>query len=173
MAKTTKKRIYKGRDTGMFYGYLKRLPGYTNEGQYDIAHGTIESYLIGKYGGCHGRRVSLKELTDAEYAELLTDLKRQVNVTTDTEQLKSELNEEAIRKDWYHKIFGRLSRIGVSTVNGYKDANRHIQGLPISRGRILPAIPLDELPGLFKAVCSYCDNILDRQLKEQAIAEKN
>lgn len=173
MATTKKKRVYKGRNTGLFYGYLKQLAGYEDAGKDDIAHGTIDGFLIGKYGGRHGRRVSLSELTDTEYAEMLTDLKRQVNVSVDAEQLKTALNEKAIRKDMCHKIFRQLARIGVTTVDGYQDANRHILSLPISRGRILPAFPLNELPDLFKAVCSYCDNILKRQCKEQAAAERN
>ena len=170
---TTKKRTYRSRNTGLFYGYLKRLSGYDPAEVETIKGGVIESYLIGKYGTAHGRHVSLSELTDMEYDELLADLKRQVNVSTDTDHLKAELNEKAIRKEWYHRIFKQLSRIGVSTINGYDDANRHIRCLPISRGRILPAIPLNELPDLFKAVCSYCDNIRKKQQKEQATAFKN
>lgn len=170
---TTKKRVYKGRNTGLFFGYLKRITGYTDCERECIASGVIDCYLVGKYGNCHGRRVSLSELTDQEYEELLDDLKRQVNVSTRPEQVLNELQEKAIRKDWYHRIFGRLSRIGVSTVNGYEDANLHIRSLPISRGRILPAISLDELPDLFKAVCSYCDNIQKKQQKERASAFKN
>lgn len=161
------------RNTGLFYGYLKRIPGYDPAEVETIKGGVIESYLTGKYGVAHGRRIGLSSLTDTEYAELLADLKRQVYVATDTDHLKAELTEKAVRKDWYHRIFKQLSRIGVSTTNGYDDANRHILGLPISRGRILPAIPLDELPGLYKAVCSYCDNRLKKQRKEQAIAERN
>lgn len=171
--KPKKKRVCKGRNTGLFYGYLKRIAGYTNEGRDDIAHGTIEGYLIGKYGSRHGRRISLKELTDVEYDELLTDLRQQVNVSTDTEQLKTELNKKAIHTDWCHQIFKQLSRIGVSTVNGYEDANRHVRSLPISRGRILPAIPVDEMPDLFKAICSYCDNVLKKQHGERDKAARN
>lgn len=170
---TTKKRTNKSRNTGLFYGYLKRLPGYDPSEVEVIKGGVIESYLIGKYGAAHGRRIGLSSLTDAEYAELLADLKRQVNLATDTGSLKAELNEKAIRKDWYHRIFKQLARIGVSTVNGYDEANRHIRSLPISRGRILPAIPLDKLPELFKAVCSYCDNILKKQQKERNAAFYN
>ena len=170
---TTKKRVYKSRNTGLFYGYLKRIPGYDPAEAETIKGGVIESYLIGKYGAGHGRRISLSALTDAEYSELLLDLKRQVHLSTDTDRLKAELNEKAIRKEWYHRIFKQLSRIGVSTLNGYEEANRHIRSLPISRGRILPAIQLGELPNIHKAVCSYCDNRLKKQRKEQAIAEKN
>lgn len=173
MYMATKKRIYKGRNTGMFYGYLKRIAGYMDSERECIASGVIDCYLVGKYGNCHGRRVSLSELTDSEYDELLDDLKRQVNISTRPEQVINELQEKAIRKDWYHRIFTRLSRIGVSTINGYEDANRHICSLPISRGRILPAIPLNELPDLFKAVCSYCDNIRKKQQKERATAIRN
>lgn len=170
MTSTNKKQT---RNTGLFYGYLKRIPGYDPAEVETIKGGVIESFLIGKYGVAHGRRVGLSSLTDAEYNELLADLRRQVNVATDTDRLKAELNEKAVRKDWYHRIFKQLSRIGVSTNNGYDDVNRHIRGLPISRGRVLPAISLDELPELFKAICSYCDNILKKQRKEQAIAERN
>lgn len=169
----TKKRVYKGRNTGMFYGYLKRIAGYTDSERENIAGGVIDGYLIGKYGSHHGRRVSLSELTDQEYEGLLDDLRRQVNISTDPKLLAGELQEKAIRKDWYHRIFKQLSRIGVSTINGYDDANRHIRSLPISRGRILPAIPLNELSDLFKAVCSYCDNIQKKRQKEQATAFKN
>lgn len=178
---TTKKRnvqthsraSQQARNTGLFYGYLKRIPGYDPAEAETIKGGVVESYLVGKYGTSHGRRIGLTSLTDAEYDELLADLKRQVNVATDTASLKAELNEKAVRKDWCHRIFKQLARIGVSTLNGYDDANRHIQSLPISRGRILPAIPLDELPVLYKAVCSYCDNRLKKQRKEQAAAERN
>ena len=170
---TTKKRTYKNRNTGLFYVYLKRLPGYDPTAVEAIKGGVIESYLIGKYGVDHGRRIGLSELTEIEYNELLSDLKRQINVATDVDSLKKELNERAVRKDWYHQIFTQLSRIGVSTINGYDDANLHIQSLPISRGRILPAIPLCELPDLFKAICSYCDNRLRKQHRELAIALKN
>ena len=173
MTTTPKKRVYKGRNTGLFYGYLKRIPGYDPAEVEVIKNGVIESYLIGRYGSDHGRQVSLSELTDTEYGELLDDLKRQVNTATDPGHLTAILNEKLIRKDWNHRIFQQLSRLGVSTVNGYADVNRHILSLPISRRRILPAIPVDELPDLFKAVCSYCDNIVKKQRKEQAIAESN
>lgn len=171
--KPKKKRVYKGRNTGMFYGYLKRLAGYTDNGKDDIAAGIIESYLIGKYGSCHGRKVSLSSLTDIEYEELLNDLKRQANVCVDPEQLKTALNEKAVHTNWCHQIFKQLSRIGVSTLYGYEDANRHIRSLPVSRGRILPAIPVGEMPDVFKAVCSYCDNIRKKQQKEQSQALRN
>lgn len=172
--KTAKnKRVYKGRNTGLFYGYLKRIAGYSDDERETIAGGTIDGYLIGKYGINHGRRVSLSELTDIEYEELLTDLRRQMNVSTDTEQLKNELNKKAIHTDWCHQIFKQLARIGVTTVNGYEEANRHIRSLPISKGRILPAIHVDELPDVFKAVCSYCDNILKKQQKERNTAFRN
>lgn len=170
---TTKKRISKSRNTGLFYGYLKRLPGYDQAEVETIKGGVIESFLIGKYGVSHGRKISLTGLTDREYDELLVDLKRQINIATSPDRLAAELTEKAVRKDWYHRIFKKLSRIGISTINGYDDANRHIRSLPISRGRILPAIPLEELPDLYKAVCSYCDNRLKKQRKEQAIAEQN
>lgn len=169
----TKKRVYKSRNTGLFYGYLKRLPGYDPAEVETIKGGVIESFLAGKYGAGHGRRVGLSSLTDTEYGELLLDLKRQVHLSADTDRLKAELNEKAMRKDWYHRIFKQLSRIGVSTLEGYEEANRHIRSLPVSRGRILPAIPLDELPKLYRAVCSYCDNRLKKQRKEQAAAEMN
>lgn len=173
MTTIRKKPVYKGRNTGLFYGYLKRLAGYKEDAKEDIAHGVIDCYLTGKHGERHGRRVSLSELTDAEYAELLDDLIRQVSVSTDPDRLSRELNEKAVRKDWYHRILQRLSRIGVSTTNGYDEVNRHIRSLPISRGRILPAMAVEELPELFKAVCSYCDNISKRQREEQAIAGRN
>lgn len=170
---TTKKRTNKSRNTGLFYGYLKRLPGYDPSEVEVIKGGVIESYLIGKYGAAHDRRIGLSSLTDAEYAELLADLKRQVNVATDTDSLKAELHKKAIHTGLCHQIFKELSRIGVSTLNGYDEANRHILSLPISRGRILPAIPVNEMPKVLNAVRSYCDNILKKQRKEQAIAEKN
>lgn len=173
MTTTRKKRSYKGRNTGLFYGYLERLAGYEVKAKDDIAHGVIDCYLTGKYGERHGRRVSLSELTDTEYAELLDDLIRQVSVFTDPDRLIRELNEKAVRKDWYHRILKRLSRIGVCTANGYDEVNRHIRSLPISRGRILPAMAVEELPELFKAVCSYCDNVLKKQREEQAIAGRN
>lgn len=165
-----KKRVFKGRNTDLFYGYLKRLPGYDPAEVETIKSDVIESYLIGKYGVNHGRRIGLSELSDKEYAESLYDLKRQVNVATDPVQLKTELNEKAIHTKFCHQIFGQLSRIGVSTVHGYGEANRHILSLPISRGRILPAIPVNEMPNVLKAVRSYCDNILKKQQKEQNTA---
>ncbi len=170
---TRKKRSYKGRNTGLFYGYLKCLAGYEAKAKDDIAHGVIDCYLTGKYGERHGRRVSLSGLTDTEYAELLDDLIRQAGVSTDPDRLARELNEKAVRKDWYHRILQRLSRIGVCTTNGYDEVNRHIRSLPVSRGRILPAMAVEELPELFKAVCSYCDNVLKKQREEQAIAGRN
>lgn len=170
MTATKKKRVYKSRNTGMFYGYLKRIPGYDPTEVETIKNGVIESYLIGKHGINHGRRISLSELSDKEYEELLYDLKRQVNVSTDPTLLKTELNEKAIHTKFCHQIFGQLSRIGVSTVHGYGEANRHILSLPISRGRILPAIPVEEMPNVLKAVRSYCDNILKKQQKEQNAA---
>lgn len=157
----------------MFYGYLKRLPGYDPVEVEVIKGGVIESYLIGKYGINHGRQISLSKLSDQEYEELLYDLKRQVNVSCDPVQLKTELNKKAIHTKFCHQIFGQLSRIGVSTVNGYGEANRHILGLPVSRGRILPAIPVDEMPNVLKAVRSYCDNILKKQQKERNAAFYN
>lgn len=171
--KPKKKRVFKGRNTGLFYGYLKCLTGYRDSEKDDIAGGVIDSYLIGKHGSSHGRRVSLSSLTDIEYEELLDDLKGQVNVSTDPEQLKTTLNEKAIHTKWCHQILKQLSRIGVSTINGYEDVNRHIKSLPISRGCILPAIPVKEMPDVFKAVCSYCDNIQKKQRKEQSQAFKN
>ncbi len=170
---TTQKRTYKKRNTGLFYGYLRRIPGYDPSEVETIKGGVIESFLIGKYGADHGRRISLSELSNKEYDELVIDLKRQVNIATDMNSLKAELNEKAIRKGWYHRIFKQLARIGINTIDGYEEANRHIRSLPISRGRILPAIPICELPDLFKAVCSYCDNRLKQQRKELATASKN
>lgn len=170
MTATKKKRVYKSRNTGMFYGYLKRIPGYDPAEVETIKSGVIESYLIGKHGINHGRRISLSELSDKEYEELLYDLKRQVNVSCDPVQLKTELNEKAVHTKFCHQIFGQLSRIGVSTVHGYGEANRHILSLPVSRGRILPAIPVGEMPNVLKAVRSYCDNILKKQQKEQNAA---
>lgn len=167
MTATKKKRVYKSRNTGMFYGYLKRIPGYAPAEVDTIKAGVIESYLIGKYGVNHGRRIGLSELSNKEYEELLYDLKRQVNAATDPVQLKTELNEKAVHTKFCHQIFSQLARIGVSTVGGYGEANRHILGLPISRGRILPAIPVDEMPNVLKAVRSYCDNILKKQQKER------
>jgi len=64
---TTKKRTYKNRNTGLFYVYLKRLPGYDPTAVEAIKGGVIESYLIGKYGVDHGRRIGLSELTEIEY----------------------------------------------------------------------------------------------------------
>lgn len=177
---TTKKRngrrnvaSQQTRNTGLFYGYLKRIPGYDPAEAETIKGGVVESYLVGKYGASHGRRIGLTSLTDTEYDELLADLKRQVNVATDPVQLKTQLNDKAVHTKFCHLIFGQLARIGVSTVGGYGEANRHILSLPISRGRILPAIPVDEMPNVLKAVRSYCDNILKKQRKEQAAAERN
>lgn len=170
VTQSKKKRVFKGRNTGMFYGYLKRLPGYDPAEVEVIKGGVIESYLIGKYGINHGRQISLSKLSDKEYEELLYDLKRQVNVCTDPVQLKAELNAKAVHTGFCHQIFKQLSRIGVSTVNGYGEANRHILSLPVSRGRILPAIPVDEMPNVLKAVRSYCDNILKKQQKERNTA---
>lgn len=173
MTTTKKKRINKGRDTSIFFGYLKGLKGYKPEMRDEIYHGLVESYLIGKYGVNHGRRIGLTELTDVEYEEALADLIRQVNLSTDVDELKKELNEGVVRKRFTHQILEKLGTIGVGTMSGYGEVNRHIQSLPISRGRIIPAFPVKELPGLFKAVCAYCDNILKRQHKEQAAAERN
>jgi hypothetical protein len=51
--------------------------------------------------------------------------------------------------------------------------NYHIARLPISKGRTIPGIPTDDLPGLLGAVRAYCGVIRKKQQREQYLTERN
>jgi hypothetical protein len=154
----------------MFYALMSQLPGYSIMYREPIKEGIVNDFLVKQYGENHGRQLRISTLSDAEYRELLSDLRAQVNAG----KTVSTLQTEAVRKRLIHQIFTALSRIGASPVNGdYSAANRHITGLPIAKGRMVPQIPTDELPGLLGAVRAYCDVIRKRQQKEKALAAKN
>jgi hypothetical protein len=167
---TTKKRIYRGRNTAMFYALIAQLPGYSSQYKDLIKEGVIDEFLTKYYGVNHNMSLSLSALSDIAYNELILDLRAQVN----DGKSRVRLQNEAIRKDFIHKILNTLSRIGVQVVDGdYSEVNYHILRLPISKGRTIPQFPIDELEKLLGAVRAYCGNMKKYQQKEQNLAEKN
>ena len=153
-----------GLNTGMFYALISQLPGYDARFRDLIKEGAIDDFLTNRYGERHGRELRLSKLSAAEYRELIRDLKVRVNESKDAESLQ----KEAVRKRLVHQILAALSRIHVIVINGdYDEVNYHITRLPISRGRTIPGIPTDELPGLLGAVRAYCGVIKKRQQVEK------
>ena len=168
MATTT--TTTKRRNTAMFYALMRQLPHYDSAYQEVIKEGAIHDYLTRRYGEDHGRALSLRALTDEEYAGLIQEMRRKVHNLKSPEQLR----REALRKRLTHQILATFSRIGIEARGSdYGVVNEHIRKLPISKGRIIPQFTLDELPNLLGAVRAYCDNIHKRQLKEQRQALAN
>lgn len=169
MKPTTKKKNYTRRNTAMFYALMAQVPGYCREYQDVIKEGIIDGFLVKHYGVLHGREIGLTKLTDGEYRELINEMKYQIEEA----KSKSLMQSEATRKRLVHLILNKLAEINVSTRNGFDDVNYHIRRIPYSKGRIIPQIPIDELPGLLGAVRGYCDAIKKQQLKELDKAYKN
>ncbi len=158
-----------GRNTAMFYALIAQFPGYERKYQDVIKESIVNEFLELEHGKFHGRQLSISRLTDMEYHHLIKWLKGQVSEA----KTKERLHEEAIRKKLINEILSTLSRINVHTSSGFEDVNYHILRIPYSKGRIIPRIPTDELPGLLGAVRGYCDGIKKQQLKEQAKAFRN
>lgn len=170
MTTTKKKRVYTGRNTGLFYSLITKLPDYNPSYKETSVDGAIDEYLIRKYGIRHGRAARLSQLSDVEYSELLKELEQKVYEGKSVVVLQ----QEAIRKDLTHKILNTLTRIGVTVINNdWSAVNYHILRLPISKGRIIPGFKVEELPKLLDAVRAYCDNVLKQQRKERDKAAKN
>lgn len=165
MEPTTKRR-----NTALFYALMAQLPGYDRRYAELIKEGIVNSYLEQKYGERHRREIRLSKLDDAEYAELVADLRSRVRQG----KTVADLQREATRKTLVHQILLTLSRIGATVVGGdYEQVNYHIRRLPISKGRIIPQFGTEELPRLLGAVRAYADNIRKRQREEMALAERN
>jgi hypothetical protein len=158
--------MYTGRNTGMFYALISRLPGYSKEYKEVIKEGVINDFFTERFGTGHRRPLSLSKLSDMEYNELIGSLRIRVEQSATVGQLQ----DEQVRKAFIHRILKALTRIGVYVENGdYSAVNYHIGRLPIAKGRMIPKIKTEELPRLEKAVYDYCDNIR----KKQAIIKRS
>ncbi|MCD8177288.1 MAG: hypothetical protein LUE98_07645 [Tannerellaceae bacterium] len=165
MTKTKKKT----RSTATFFALLKQMKGYNKAFHKECKEIEVTEFLKGEYGeGVYS--VSLTALSDQEYTELIESMRY---------RLKEECNptkmiEKAERREIIHAIIQTFSRIGVYVVNNdWRELNKHIRSLPISKGRIIPQIETRELPSLLSAVRAYCDNIAKKQKKEQHLANCN
>lgn len=168
--KTTKKKHPARRNTALFYALIAQFPGYDRRYVELIKEGVINDYLVHKYGKDHRREPRLSTLSDAEYDELILGLRYQTGESKTAETLQ----REATRKRLVHQILTVLSRIGATVVNSdYSVVNEHIRRLPISRGRIIPEFPTDELPRLLGAVRAYADNLKPRIRREKKLARMN
>jgi len=165
----TKQTKKTGRNTRVFFGYLKQMPGFEAKYLDIIKEGTINDFLENEYGKFHGRELRLSKLSDFEYNRLIKWLKQDVRERVS----KEKLLEANVRKDLIHQILKTFTRINVFVTDSFDDVNYHIQRIPYAKGRIIPKIPTDELPGLLNAVRGYCDGIKQQQLKEQQSAIKN
>ena len=166
----TKRKKPTRRNTALFYALIAQFPGYDRRYAELIKEGVVNDYLVHKYGKGHRREPRLSTLSDAEYDELILGLRYQTGESKTAEMLQ----EEATRKRLVHQILTALSRIGATVVNGdYSMVNYHIRRLPISRGRIIPQFPTDELPRLLGAVRAYADNIRKKQKELLRLAANN
>lgn len=177
-AKTTKTKTGK-RNTGMFYAILENLPEYqealkTRKDKsvlrLECKEIEVTDFLKAKYGetGCYSG--SLTALSDEEYSELLASLEERTIKGVSKKQLLDKMN----RTHFIKRIFTKLSEIGITVYNGYyTESNRFLSGLPIMKGYNLTTIPLERLPAVYKAVCSYCDNVAIKQAKEVRLAKRN
>lgn len=176
-AKTTKTKAGK-RNTGMFYAILATLPEYQEAMKVrkdktalrqECKEIEITDFLKAKYGegGCYSG--SLTALSDEDYAELLASMeKRAIDMTS-----KEKMYDEQKRKHFFAQMFTALGEIGVNVHSGYyRESNRHIESLPIMRGRTLKNVPTEELPAVVSALRAYCDNIAKKQAKEAKIRAK-
>lgn len=168
--KTAKKKHPTRRNTALFYALIAQFPGYDRRYVETIKEGVVNDYLVHKYGRNHCREPRLSTLNDAEYRELILGLRYQIEECKTAETLQ----REATRKRLVHQILTALSRIGATVENGdYSLVNDHIRRLPISRGRIIPEFPTDELPRLLGAVRAYADNLIPRIRREEKLARMN
>ncbi|MDR1938279.1 MAG: hypothetical protein LBQ73_07260 [Tannerellaceae bacterium] len=166
----TRKKVYSGRNTGMFYALIAQLDGYDSKYRDLIKEGVINDFLAKHYGEHHRRELRLSKLTDGEYRELISDLRNQVNEAKSVPKLQGE----AVRRQLVHRILATLSKIGAVVINGdYSAVNYHIARLSLAKGRIIPRIPTDELPGLLAQARAYCDNVKKQQIKEMDLVAKN
>lgn len=156
------------RNTAKFYALLQQLPGYRKDLQAECKEIEVMDFYMAKYGHC--RSTSLSSLSDEEYSELLADMRKRA----ENSMTRSKWVETKERNYYYNKIFLALSKIGVQVESGYYDeVNYHILRIPISRKRILPAIPTTDLPDLLNAVYGYVDGMKKQQAKEQGLAVVN
>jgi hypothetical protein len=164
------KKTYTVRNTAMLYALIAQLPGYDSRYSDLIKEGIVNDFLTKHYGDKHGRQLRVSLLSDAEYRELILDLKIQVNQAKTVKTLQGE----NVRKRLTHQILVALSRIGVTVINGdYGIVNYHISRIPASKRRILPQVPTDELPNLLAATRAYCTVIKRKQEEEREVAFKN
>lgn len=98
--KTTKKRTYHGRNTGMFYALMGQLPGFDRRYQDVIKESIVNEFFERECGKHHGRDLKISTLSDMEYNLLIRWLRGQVNEA----KTKEALQDEAIRKGFIHKI---------------------------------------------------------------------
>ena len=168
--KTTEKKSQKRRNTALFYALMAGLPGYDRRYAEMIKEGIVNDYLTHKYGPGHRRERRLSALSDEEYNEMLIGLRYMTEDGKTTETLQREVT----RKRLVHQILTALSRMGVVVTNGdYGVVNEHIRRLPISKGRIIPEFPTDELPRLLGAVRAYADNMRKKLRKEKRLERLN
>jgi hypothetical protein len=167
MATKTKQ---KKRNTAIFFTLISQMRGYDSRYRDLIKEGVLHDFFTEMYGDGHGRELRLSLLSDGEYDRLIKWLKRDLSRSTTIEALQ----DKAVRRRLTHQILNTLSRIGVRPVEGdYTPVNRHIIGLPISKGRIIPEFKTEELPNLLNAVRAYCDVMAKRQRKIQILAKLN
>lgn len=135
-AKTTKTKTKTGkRNTGMFYAILENLPEYqealkTRKDKsvlrLECKEIEVTDFLKAKYGenGCYSG--SLTALSDEEYSELLASLEERTIKGVTKKQLLDKMN----RTHFIKRIFGKLSKIGITVYNGYyTESNRFLSGL--------------------------------------------
>lgn len=175
-AKTTTKAGK--RNTGMFFAILANLPEYQeilkvrkdkSALRLECKEIEVTDFLKAKYGENGYYSGSLTALSNEDYNELLSGLEARVMQGVTKKQLLDQIN----RNHFISLIFRKMSEIGVTVYKGhYKESNTFLSSLPIMKGFNLTTIPLDRMPDVFKAVCSYCDNIAARQTKEAKVRAK-
>ena len=161
------------KNTAAFYALLKQFPEYA-EGirlgfQEELKVSEVNDFLKKKYGKRAPQHGSLTMLSDEDYKALIADMRNRLRSKVNCD----DLLDKQTRKQYVHHILTAFSRIGVLVVNGdYTGVNDCIKSLPISKGRIIPEFPDDELPALLGAVRAYCTNMSKKQ-KEQAYRAAN
>lgn len=169
MATKSKKRQYSGRNTGSLYWRLSQLPDYNVKYRELIKEGAINDLYITLYGENHRKSLHLRDMTDRDYQLLLDDLDRRIKKTKTLDDYYKQ--EERRRK--ISKIFKAFERMGLRVTGNYEEVNTHIKRIALSKGRIIPQIPTEELDTLYKAVCSYCDYYVKKQKEEHSLTLKN
>ena len=157
------------RETSIFYKLLEMQKGYDKKYKDVIKEGIIKEFTCRIRKNKNSSSFRLSDLSDNEYRMLLEEM--QSHVVQDFS--KEELLSAEMRKKITHKIFLKLGKLGVTTVNGYGDVNYHIKRLKGFGGRIIPEIKTDELDELYKAVCSYVDFYKKEQEEVKRLAMMN